>query len=498
MMRTTVGLAICAVSMGGSVSSDGCWRREENTWMPCYPRDPADSTKRLDQVGTKEAMKQKCIEMGIGCMAVTCTKDDDTCTLRHALQCETDSGKPIQKSPTNEITYIKQCELSKYDFVKHPNSYIKCYNTQEDFKGDLLERQIRCAALGPQACFGITCNANTEFPNGYDCIIKDHRSCSEVVDIDEVTNSDEVKQISYVMKSNGPAPVVTPGTPVSPANGGCAFTKNVETQFGCGTPENKEMTLEEAKLQCDQASTVANSCIGVLCAAGSSKGCKLHYRCQNFNQKNFLVADKQFDVYVKTCSDGAQCVTPCHEYEEANDHRCGNDCHCKGTRLCGPGGYCTNSNGFTESCLLGDCVFQANENTYYLCVADDNQVGTTLKDAQQRCRELGDACVGVTCEQNGLCTTRFPGRCGHSDNLLQTSTTHEVTYNKCCGSRELQERFCPRAFKSSSSSHAGLYIFFIILLIVIVGGLFYKNRQMANNFIAPDAFKAVPHNDADV
>eukprot|EP01059_Diplonema_ambulator_P022470 TRINITY_DN37766_c0_g1_i1.p1 TRINITY_DN37766_c0_g1~~TRINITY_DN37766_c0_g1_i1.p1 ORF type:complete len:508 (+),score=192.35 TRINITY_DN37766_c0_g1_i1:122-1645(+) len=484
-------LVVCMLLAGSAALDNNCWHQVDNMYMSCYAQG-------IETKGTREEQFKRCIDLEDDCKGVTCSKDaeGEKCTVRHHHECE---GEFLTPSSSGETTYIKICKVSEHVWEQHDDKYIPCYAKQDEDQGELLERKIRCAELGNE-CIGVTCkysDPKDKVGTAKNCTVRDHRAgCAT----DGTVLVDGKNEISWTMDPTTPPPE-TPKTPAPAPGEDCTFETHDERTFTCNPPKPTEqrLNLANAKAKCIKMKDTGNFCNGVVCDSSDPtiESCVVHTHCVKEGEQMLTKATSV--VHMKKCSNGNWCMDPCHTVPEFAGHVCENDCDCTGLRYCSDTGYCTTPKGlspYDELCITDSmCKYEKHANKYMPCQDEALAVvGTmSLGDAQKQCTIMRGQCSGITCE-DGKCSLRnhLMETCEMQGRGLFTSKT-EDTYLKCCGpERDIR---CPGSAGGSSGGHATFLIFLIFILLGVVAFLAYKKHLMEKEYIAPNAFKAVPQDE---
>eukprot|EP01063_Lacrimia_lanifica_P039005 TRINITY_DN8440_c0_g1_i1.p1 TRINITY_DN8440_c0_g1~~TRINITY_DN8440_c0_g1_i1.p1 ORF type:complete len:521 (+),score=164.20 TRINITY_DN8440_c0_g1_i1:52-1614(+) len=499
---------VAACALVGAASADDCWKEHKQKELVCpVPGEPT-------RTGTIEEMKQECIELGDDCLGVVCSIQQDaapTCEVRHHKPCE--GGKFLQPS-VSITTYVKMCEYNKMQWETHQDMYMKCFAEDESASGELLERQIRCAEMGPDRCLGVTCDYKQGSTAGEivpeNCTVRNFNSCPDLpVHYRTVLHSvpEGKKEVSYVMTlAPGQAPPAPAGPDPDSTDDGCKFTTYDNKNYGCNSEPGELMSLQAAKQKClgmrskDDASK-DNICNGVVCRDLEGNECWVHMHCEAHRQKIHIDAPGMV-LHETQCNVIDACRSACWSQKEFGGHQCRNDCDCDSQRVCSAMKYCKTKEEHkgtgAQVCRVGSqCVFDLHMNQAMVCESDAGDL--SLEEAKERCIAMEEECGGVTCShKTGKCTVRNH----HHETCpvtgyLELDSNHD-TYVKCCGTDQQQHLHCPGAFTAKSSGGvSGWVIFLVLALLGVVGFLAYQNRVMAKSYIAPNDFNVLDQDGDD-
>eukprot|EP01061_Rhynchopus_euleeides_P027332 TRINITY_DN4447_c1_g1_i2.p1 TRINITY_DN4447_c1_g1~~TRINITY_DN4447_c1_g1_i2.p1 ORF type:complete len:462 (+),score=149.68 TRINITY_DN4447_c1_g1_i2:188-1573(+) len=440
-------------------------------------------------------MLTECKNLGSDCRGVTCHKDQTQCSPRSTWGKDC-ADQHLLKESQSEVSYVKTCELNKYDFIPlSPNTSIACIGRKNAHPvlGSLLDKKIECAERGSYLCFGVTCLGDPA--TSVACEICEAGNCETQVKLDGAS--------SYTM---------TPKITTPPA--GCAWESHDYSKFNCDVdPANRpKLSLEDAKLKCETMRKAAKGaesfCDGVQCTGRGTPEdplkCLTHTHCVAAydivdHQPWISVNHQGTSAFLPKCSTshGAACNSPCYFLKERYHGACESDCDCQGLRTCSANGYCVapDVDPAQEACREGDdCVFEKEEFRYISCFVGGNHDELDVGEAKALCKRLGSDCEGLTCHrETKKCTVRNHMAVGCVNGKFLRLSATEDSYVKCCG--ETSHLYCRDAYSSGGSSGGAAWVLLVIVLLAVVAFLIYKNRVMAKQFIAPDKFNELPQDD---
>eukprot|EP01061_Rhynchopus_euleeides_P027331 TRINITY_DN4447_c1_g1_i1.p1 TRINITY_DN4447_c1_g1~~TRINITY_DN4447_c1_g1_i1.p1 ORF type:complete len:500 (+),score=200.63 TRINITY_DN4447_c1_g1_i1:69-1568(+) len=478
-MRASCLLFACLLGAATGLD-ETCWELHDNTYISCF------AMKDGQESGTLEAMLAECKNLGSDCRGVTCNKDQTQCSSRFHLGADCTDHHFLKESTSEEKTYVKTCELNKFDFTPlSPNTYIGCsVGDAHPVLGSLLERKIDCAERGT-GCFGVTCFGDPA--TSVNCSIREAGTCETQVKQDGA--------FSYTMTAKDSTP---------PAD--CTWESHEYSKFNCDVdPAGRQtLSLDDAKTKCETMRKTAKGtetfCNGVQCTGRGTPEdplkCLTHTHCVAPHE-TVLTDHQGTSTFLPKCSTshGAVCNSPCYFLKEFHHSACESDCDCEALRTCSANGYCMDPDvdPAQEACREGDdCVFEKEELRYISCFVGDNHDELEMDEAKALCKRIGSDCVGLTCSrETNKCTVRNHMACANGKFLRRSKT--EDSYVKCCG--ETSHLYCRDAYSSGGSSGGAAWVLLVIVLLAVVAFLIYKNRVMAKQFIAPDKFNELPQDD---